>query len=92
LREFCGAQYYRMAPLKTDIREKRRGRSGQDSPAGRRARPRRHAAAAEGRFSSARSGHETWFYFYLTAAIFISLIIYVTMRDTKKDSAMERHV
>ena len=38
------------------------------------------------------AGHETWFYFYLTAAIFISLIIYVTMRDTKKDSAMERHV
>lgn len=38
------------------------------------------------------AGHETWFYFYVTAAIFISLIIYATMRDTKKDSAMERHV
>ena len=38
------------------------------------------------------AGHETWFYYYLTAAIVISLIIYVTMRDTKKDSAMERHV
>lgn len=37
-------------------------------------------------------GHETWFYYYLTAMIGVSLIVYVTMRDTKKHSAMHRHV
>ena len=31
-------------------------------------------------------GHETWFYFYITALIFGSLIVYATMRDTKKQS------
>jgi hypothetical protein len=36
-------------------------------------------------------GHETWFYYYLTALIAISLIVYVTMRDTKHHSAMGRH-
>jgi MHS family alpha-ketoglutarate permease-like MFS transporter len=36
-------------------------------------------------------GHETWFYYYLTGIIFISLIVYTTMRDTKKHSAMHRH-
>jgi MHS family alpha-ketoglutarate permease-like MFS transporter len=36
-------------------------------------------------------GHETWFYFYLTGMIAISLIVYVTMRDTKKASAIGRH-
>jgi MHS family alpha-ketoglutarate permease-like MFS transporter len=36
-------------------------------------------------------GHETWFYWYLTGCIFISLIIYSSMRDTKLVSAMERH-
>ena len=28
-------------------------------------------------------GHETWFYYYLTAVIATSLLVYVTMRDTK---------
>src|SRR2546427_4564271 len=28
-------------------------------------------------------GHERWFYYYLTGVIAISLIIYITMRDTK---------
>jgi MHS family alpha-ketoglutarate permease-like MFS transporter len=37
-------------------------------------------------------GNEAWFYYYLTACIFLSLIIYVLMRDTKRDTAMERHV
>jgi MFS transporter, MHS family, alpha-ketoglutarate permease len=37
-------------------------------------------------------GHESWFYYYLTGMIAISLIVYVTMRDTKKRSAMGRHV
>jgi MFS transporter, MHS family, alpha-ketoglutarate permease len=36
-------------------------------------------------------GHETWFYFYLTGMIAISLIVYVTMRDTRKHSAIGRH-
>jgi MHS family alpha-ketoglutarate permease-like MFS transporter len=36
-------------------------------------------------------GHETWFYYYLTAVIAISLGVYVLMRDTKHDSAMGRH-
>ena len=36
-------------------------------------------------------GHERWFYYYLTALIAMSLIIYVTMRDTKRHSAIGRH-
>jgi MHS family alpha-ketoglutarate permease-like MFS transporter len=36
-------------------------------------------------------GHETWFYWYLTACIAISLLVYTLMRDTKTASAMERH-
>jgi MHS family alpha-ketoglutarate permease-like MFS transporter len=35
-------------------------------------------------------GHETWFYYYLTAVIAASLIVYISMRDTKTDSAMAR--
>src|SRR6266403_1090703 len=36
-------------------------------------------------------GHEDWFYYYLSGMIFLSLIIYTTMRDTKHESAMHRH-
>ncbi len=36
-------------------------------------------------------GHETWFYFYLTAVIAASLLVYASMRDTKHESAMGRH-
>jgi len=36
-------------------------------------------------------GHEQWFYYYLTACIATSLLVYVFMRDTKRDSAMNRH-
>jgi len=36
-------------------------------------------------------GHETWFYYYLTAVIATSLLVYATMRDTKHESAMDRH-
>src|SRR5262245_3544769 len=36
-------------------------------------------------------GHETWFYYYLTAVIATSLAVYVTMRDTKHHSAIGRH-
>jgi MHS family alpha-ketoglutarate permease-like MFS transporter len=36
-------------------------------------------------------GHERWFYYYLTALIATSLLVYATMRDTKRHSAMGRH-
>jgi MHS family alpha-ketoglutarate permease-like MFS transporter len=36
-------------------------------------------------------GHEDWFYYYLSGIIFLSLIIYARMRDTKHQSAMHRH-
>ena len=36
-------------------------------------------------------GHETWFYYYLTAVIATSLLVYVGMRDTKHASAIGRH-
>jgi MHS family alpha-ketoglutarate permease-like MFS transporter len=36
-------------------------------------------------------GHETWFYYYLTSVIAVSLVIYLSMRDTKRHSAMGRH-
>jgi MHS family alpha-ketoglutarate permease-like MFS transporter len=36
-------------------------------------------------------GHEEWFYYYLSGVIFLSLLIYATMRDTKHESAMHRH-
>jgi MHS family alpha-ketoglutarate permease-like MFS transporter len=37
-------------------------------------------------------GHETWFFYYLAGMIFLSLLIYATMRDTKHQTAMDRHV
>jgi MHS family alpha-ketoglutarate permease-like MFS transporter len=36
-------------------------------------------------------GHETWFYDYLTIVIATSLLVYASMRDTKRCSAMQRH-
>jgi MHS family alpha-ketoglutarate permease-like MFS transporter len=33
-------------------------------------------------------GHERWFYYYLTALIALSLVVYVAMRDTKKHSSI----
>src|SRR4051795_12609286 len=36
-------------------------------------------------------GHEDWFYYYLSGMIFLSLLIYTSMRDTKHESAMHRH-
>jgi MHS family alpha-ketoglutarate permease-like MFS transporter len=38
-----------------------------------------------------QQGHEQWFYYYLAAIIFLSLLVYTTMRDTKHVSAMQRH-
>lgn len=36
-------------------------------------------------------GHEQWFGFYLSAVIAVSLVVYVSMRDTRHVSAMGRH-
>jgi MHS family alpha-ketoglutarate permease-like MFS transporter len=36
-------------------------------------------------------GHESWFFYYLAGIIFLSLLIYATMRDTKHRSAMHLH-
>ena len=33
-----------------------------------------------------QSGHEDWFYWYVTVLIFLSLVVYATMRDTKRTS------
>ncbi|WMD21250.1 MFS transporter [Achromobacter seleniivolatilans] len=38
-----------------------------------------------------QQGHEEWFYYYLASVIFVSLLVYATMRDTKHQSAMNRH-
>ncbi len=38
-----------------------------------------------------QQGHEEWFYYYLSGVIFVSLLVYATMRDTKHASAMHRH-
>ena len=38
-----------------------------------------------------QQGHEQWFYYYLAGVIFLSFLVYSTMRDTKHASAMERH-
>ena len=37
-----------------------------------------------------QNGHESWFYYYLSGIILCSLIIYISMRDTKNASAMDR--
>jgi MHS family alpha-ketoglutarate permease-like MFS transporter len=35
------------------------------------------------------AGHEHYFYWYVTACVFVSLIIYVSMQETKKTSALD---
>jgi len=37
-------------------------------------------------------GHEDWFYWYATGCIFISLLVYISLKDTLKHSRMENHV
>jgi MHS family alpha-ketoglutarate permease-like MFS transporter len=37
-------------------------------------------------------GHEDWFYWYATGCIFISLLVYLSLKDTLKHSKMESHV
>src|SRR3970282_1041843 len=36
-------------------------------------------------------GHEACFYYYLTVVIGTSLVVAIKMRDTMKESAMDRH-
>ncbi|GGM72654.1 MFS transporter [Dyadobacter beijingensis] len=36
-------------------------------------------------------GHESWYYWYVTVCIFISLVVYVKMKDTKHTSLIEKH-
>ncbi|MGH9144453.1 MAG: MFS transporter [Vicinamibacterales bacterium] len=36
-------------------------------------------------------GHEAWFSYYLTAVIATSLLVYASMRDTRRHSAIGRH-
>jgi MHS family alpha-ketoglutarate permease-like MFS transporter len=36
-----------------------------------------------------KAGHESLFFWYVTVVVFISLVIYVRMRDTKKDSRID---
>jgi MHS family alpha-ketoglutarate permease-like MFS transporter len=35
-------------------------------------------------------GHETWYYWFVTGCICISLLVYVTMKDTKHTSLIEK--
>jgi MHS family alpha-ketoglutarate permease-like MFS transporter len=37
------------------------------------------------------AGHEEWFYLYATALIFISLVVYLLLPDTQRNSRMEQH-
>ncbi len=36
-----------------------------------------------------QAGHETWFYWYVTGCIAVSLMVYAIMRDTRRHSTME---
>ena len=36
------------------------------------------------------AGHEEWYYWYVTGCIFISLLVYLFMKDTKNTSLIER--
>lgn len=35
-----------------------------------------------------QEGHESWYYWYVTGCVFLSLLVYTLMRDTKKHSKM----
>lgn len=39
-----------------------------------------------------KAGHESYFYWYVTVCIFISLLVYLTMKDTKHTSLIENNV
>jgi len=35
-------------------------------------------------------GHEHWYYWYVTGCIFVSLLVYITAKDSQKDSYMDK--
>ncbi len=35
-------------------------------------------------------GHESWYYWYVTGCIFVSLLVYITAKDSQKDSYMDK--
>ncbi|RZJ63923.1 MAG: MFS transporter, partial [Flavobacterium sp.] len=35
-------------------------------------------------------GHENYYYWYITACIFVSLLVYITMKDTKTRSELDK--
>ncbi|MGK7718525.1 hypothetical protein ACSRCZ_07910, partial [Acinetobacter baumannii] len=37
------------------------------------------------------AGHESWFFIYVSIMIFISLLIYIFMKDTKHHSKIKEH-
>jgi MFS transporter, MHS family, alpha-ketoglutarate permease len=37
------------------------------------------------------AGHESWFFGYATVCIFISLLFYIALPDTKRHSRMDQH-
>lgn len=37
-------------------------------------------------------GHESWYYWYVTVCVFVSLLVYVFLRDTRKTSYMNREL
>lgn len=37
-----------------------------------------------------KAGHETWYYWYITGCIFISLLVYLFMKDTQKTSRINK--
>lgn len=37
-----------------------------------------------------KEGHESWYYWFVTGCIFISLLVYLTMRDTRKTSLIDQ--
>lgn len=39
-----------------------------------------------------QAGHESWFYWYATGCILLSLLVYLGMKDTRQYSRMEQHV
>jgi MHS family alpha-ketoglutarate permease-like MFS transporter len=37
------------------------------------------------------AGHESWFFWYATVCIFVSLLVYILMPDMRVHSRMEQH-
>ncbi|NSL85449.1 MFS transporter [Chitinophaga solisilvae] len=37
-----------------------------------------------------KTGHESWYYWYVTVCIFISLLVYITSKDTRRNSYLDK--